>query len=86
MQYFNYMHAGYGYGLGFLPYILPIVLLFVLWSIFWKGVALWHAAKRDEKGWFVALLVINTFGILEILYIFFIAKIKSSELFSDISK
>ena len=53
---------------------LGIVLL-VVWSLFWKGFALWHAAKRGEQWWFIAILVINTVGILEIIYIFFIAKI-----------
>jgi len=47
-----------------------VVLLISLWVLPWKGYALWKAAKRDDKYWFVALLVINTLGILEILYIF----------------
>ena len=51
------------------------LILLIAWSLFWKGFALWHAAKRDEKWWFIAFLVINTAGILEIVYIFFIAKI-----------
>ena len=80
------MHSGYGYGMGFLPYVLPFVLLAVVWSIFWKGIALWNAAKRGENWWFIALLVINTFGILEIFYIFFVAKIKASEMLNGILK
>ena len=47
-----------------------ILFLIVAWSIYWKGMALWKAARRGEKAWFVALLVINTLGILEILYIY----------------
>ncbi len=86
MHYFNYMRSGYGFDGGFLPYIFPVVILFVLWSIFWKGIALWNASKRGEKWWFIALLVINTFGILEIFYIFLVAKIKPSELFNGILK
>lgn len=39
-----------------------------------KGYALWHAAKRDEKWWFVAMLVINTAGILELCYLAFVVK------------
>lgn len=50
------------------------VLLALAWSLFWKGFALWYAAKRDEKWWFIAFLIINTLGILEIAYILFIAK------------
>jgi len=54
-----------------------IIWLAVLWTIPWKGVALWKAAKNNHKWWFVALLVINTLGILEILYIFVFSKRKT---------
>jgi len=53
------------------PYILTIV---IIWSLVWKGIALWKAAKADSKNWFVALMVINTMGILEILYIYLFSK------------
>jgi hypothetical protein len=46
----------------------------LVWSIIWKGFALWIAAKRNEKLWFAVLVILNTFGIVEIIYIFFIAK------------
>ena len=48
--------------------------IMILWSLAWKGVALWKAARNNEKYWYVGLLVINTVGILEILYIFFFSK------------
>ena len=48
--------------------------ILVVWSLFWKGLALWRAARRNESAWFVALLIINTLGILEIIYYFLIAK------------
>lgn len=51
------------------------LLLVIVWSLFWKGFALWFAAKRNEKWWFIAFLVLNTIGILEIVYIFFVAQI-----------
>ena len=41
----------------------------VVWSLFWKGYALWRSARNSQKGWFVFLLVVNTLGILEILYL-----------------
>lgn len=53
-----------------------LIGLAVLWTIPWKGVALWKATKNNHKWWFVALLVINTLGILEILYIFIFSKRK----------
>jgi len=46
-----------------------------LWSLIWKGLALWHSARREEKGWFIALLVINSVGILEIIYLAFVVKV-----------
>jgi len=47
----------------------------ILWSIAWKGLALWHAAKRNEKWWFIGMLVINTVGILEICYLVFVVRL-----------
>ncbi len=51
-----------------------IILVAILWTIPWKGIALWKAAKNNHKWWFIALLVINTLAILEILYIFVFGK------------
>jgi len=51
-----------------------LMLLFVIWTIYWKYHALWYAAKHDDKWWFIALLVINTLGILEIAYLYYFSK------------
>ena len=64
-----------------LPYA-PLLPLLVLWSIFWKGLALWHSGRRGHVWWFVILLVVNTIGILEIIYLFGVIKLKFSQLFS----
>jgi hypothetical protein len=45
-------------------------VLVLAWSLLWKGWALWRAAQKSQKIWFVALLIVNTVGILDILYIF----------------
>lgn len=47
-----------------------VMSMVLLWSLAWKGLALWKAARKSDKWWFVALLVINLLGILEILYYF----------------
>ena len=57
---------------------LWFVALFV-WTIAWKGVALWKAARKGKKEWFIPLLVINTLGILEILYIYVFSEPKSKK-------
>ena len=54
-------------------------LLLLTWTLFWKGYALWLSARKEERGWFFALLVLNKVGILEIIYIFGVAKKKWSD-------
>ncbi len=51
-----------------------LIAVVIAWSLIWKGIALWKAARLSHKKWFVVLLVVNTVGILEILYILFVAK------------
>lgn len=54
----------------------PTVLFFLVlaWSIFWKGMALWKSARNSQKYWFVALLIFNTLGVLELIYLKFFSK------------
>ena len=56
-----------------------LLVLVVLWVLPWKGVALWRAAKNSHKKWFIALLIVNTLAILEIVYIFFFSKKKQAQ-------
>jgi hypothetical protein len=53
-----------------------IALLILLWTLPWKGVALWKAAKNNHQWWFIAIFLLNTLAILEILYIFVFGKKK----------
>lgn len=53
------------------PWILVVL---VVWSLIWKGLALWKAARLSSKWWFIILLLVNTLGILEIIYFFFVSK------------
>lgn len=55
------------------PLLLGIV---VVWTLFWKGIALWRSAHEKEMYWFIAILVLNTLGILEIVYLFWFARKK----------
>jgi hypothetical protein len=51
-----------------------LLLLTLLWTLPWKGVALWKAGQKKHLAWFIAILVLNTFAGLEILYIFIFSK------------
>ena len=53
----------------YLPIDGWVLVLLVLWTLPWKGMALWKSARLGDRWWFAALLVINTLAILEILYI-----------------
>ncbi len=58
----------------------------LVWSLVWKGMALWKAARRGEKYWFIALLILNTVGILEIVYLIFIGRKPKAAPGNDVSK
>jgi len=58
-----------GYGYANSPFFMGGVGFLALWDLAWKGVALWRAAKRKEMWWFVALLIVNSMGILPIVYL-----------------
>ena len=51
-----------------------ILITLYIWSLFAKGVALWRAAKAEQRNWFIALLVLNTIGIAEVIYLVKFAK------------
>jgi hypothetical protein len=56
---------------------LLLIVAAVIWTIPWKGIALWKAAQAKNRFWFTALLIFNSLGLLEILYIFIFSKKKT---------
>jgi len=52
----------------------PRFIFLLLWGLFWKGWALWRAAQNKQKIWYIAILVVNLLGILEIVYLLFFQK------------
>ena len=62
------MFGAYPIGMGLILAVLMVCLIIL------KGYALWSAARREEKWWFIAILILNTIGILEIVYIVFFVK------------
>lgn len=53
------------------PYV---ILAIVIWSLFWKGYALWKSARNNQLRWFLAILIFNTAGVLPIIYLKFFQK------------
>ena len=58
---------------------LPLVIAIVAGTLILKGIALWRAARLGQKGWFVALLIVNTLGILEAIYLLFVSRSKGEK-------
>ncbi|MBT3865537.1 hypothetical protein HOF78_00350 [Candidatus Woesearchaeota archaeon] len=57
----------------YLPFLLipTVFVIAILWELIWKGLALWKAAKSGQKYWFIAILVVNSLGLLPIIYLVF---------------
>lgn len=61
---------------------IPVWMLSIIfaWSLVWKLLALWKSARNNSVVWFIILAIINTMGILEILYIFVFSKMNCCKL------
>jgi hypothetical protein len=50
---------------GYIAVLMPFVLL----DLVLKGISLWKSARSGQKYWFIALLVVNSLGILPLIYL-----------------
>jgi divalent metal cation (Fe/Co/Zn/Cd) transporter len=49
---------------------VSLLALFVIWELVWKGIGLWRAGRNNQFGWFLIMLVVNSLGIVEMIYLF----------------
>lgn len=70
----GFLNAMNGDYIAMMPFPWWVLALMVIWTLPWKGVALWKSAKNRQISWFVVLLVVNTLAILEIIYLAFFQK------------
>jgi len=56
-----------------------VIIILALWTIPWKGWALWKSARRGQSAWFVMMFLFNSLAILEILYIFVFSRERKKE-------
>jgi hypothetical protein len=54
--------------------LMPFLLILGIWELIWKGIALWKCGRYNQKYWFIAILILNTLGILPIIYLLFFQK------------
>ncbi len=57
--------------------VLIAIIALIVWTLIWKGFALWHAARNNQSVWFILILMLNTAGVLEILYLLLFRKNKN---------
>lgn len=55
--------------------IFITIFILSLWTLVWKIFSVWTSARNGDRGWFIALLVLNTLSILDLWYLFKVAKI-----------
>lgn len=58
----------------FRSFFWPWILIVLAAEIILKGMALYRSARNGQKYWFVALLIINTIGILPLIYLIWFDK------------
>jgi len=51
-----------------------MLVLLVLADVILRGMGMWRAARKGQQGWFVAMLVMNSVGILPVVYMLFFEK------------
>ncbi len=60
-EYFN----GFGINYGIFGLLVPFVIL----DLILRGFALWKSARNNQNVWFISLLIINSMGILPLIYL-----------------
>ncbi len=64
-MYYDIMYSFYQHPVNFF-FLLALVSL---WSLVWQGFGLWYSAENKQKGWFIAILLVNALGLLPMVYL-----------------
>jgi sorbitol-specific phosphotransferase system component IIC len=52
-----------------MTWLIPVIIILSVWELVWKCIAMWKAGRNNHLAWFICIAVINTVGILPIVYI-----------------
>jgi len=52
-----------------MPWLLAVAICLAIWEIVWKIIAMWRSARNNHFAWFICIAIINTLGVLSIIYI-----------------
>ena len=66
MNVLGYRNYYYGdFGMEFIKFLVPVMIF----DLILRGFALWRSARKNQNVWFIALLVVNSMGILPLIYL-----------------
>jgi len=52
-----------------IQHLLPLLIILTLFELVMKMIAMWKAGRRNQLGWFIVIGLINTAGILPVIYL-----------------
>lgn len=52
-----------------LAWLVPVIIILGIWEAVWKLIAMWKAGRNNHLAWFICIALINTIGILPIVYL-----------------
>lgn len=55
---------------GNLASFFAIITILAIFGVILKGLSLWRAGRRGQKWWFISILIVNSLGILPLIYLF----------------
>ena len=62
---YNNYYNSFGNNFGLFSLLIP----FAIFDLILRGFALWKSARKEQNIWFIALLVVNSMGILPLIYL-----------------
>lgn len=64
----QYLQETYGW-------LMPVLIILIIWDMVWKLIAMWKAGRNNHLIWFILIALLNTLGVLPIIYILIHRKI-----------
>ena len=52
-----------------MPWLLPVAICIAIWEIVWKIICNVEIRKKQSSCWFICIAILNTLGVLSIIYI-----------------
>lgn len=50
-------------------WLISLLIVSIIWELVWKALGIWRAGRRNQPIWFILILILNTVGILPIIYL-----------------